>query len=666
LQRTHSWVASRRATRSTGTVSSRMRLLNTRTLQFVEVIGPESTKYAILSHTWDKGEVTFQDLYNPESKHFKGYAKIKGCCAQALDDGYNWVWIDTCCIDKKSSAELSEAINSMYNWYSRATMCYVYLSDVSRTGVEETDCRAVSQSRWFSRGWTLQELLASRDMLLFDQHWQFLGSEVRYASDIALATGIDEKYIKGPRLVRTASVAARMSWASSRQTSRPEDEAYCLMGLFDVVMPLLYGEGSLKAFRRLQEEIAKNSEDESLFAWHDSESRMHTGLFAPDPAAFRGCGEIEPVLDRRFPRQPYSITNRGLSMDATYQHFKLSDLHGNSRIFNLSEFGNMKDSGCLLLPLQCARMGHRAHSEKDPGSLTSLITIILVSKPEGPDGTYIRFLPTEVMVYDKYYRPNIAHHRESIFIQASPGSGLYRSILGEDVVTVIDLSPNIIASLASAGRCQWYTTPPGYISKAIHNVKEGSRTIYFSGWTGFAVLQFQVPRTYYVIIRHVWSVTGVKTVLLTLHDNFLELQDVVDFCYAQQNFLDVVPDGSAERSLQVDDVHHIDITRDDLFKKYELELFDGAPSEQMQRFEPTDEKLEPEHGRNSDEESVIPDESRVACIDTTVEYHDDSAHLHGQKTQLGDGKRDTSGESQPRPFFSRVSKHLGKKLSHRF
>ena len=174
-----------------------MRLLNTKTLEFVEIVRPEEVKYAVLSHMWGEEEVSLEDFRKSESKRLQGYKKIEGCCAQAHIDGFDYVWVDTCCIDKKSSAELSEAINSMYSWYYWAETCYVFFSDVSLA----TD-GAFRHSRWFTRGWTLQELLASRQILFYDRHWRKIGNKVSLAVTIDIASGIDVKYLKDRRLVR--------------------------------------------------------------------------------------------------------------------------------------------------------------------------------------------------------------------------------------------------------------------------------------------------------------------------------------------------------------------------------------------------------------------------------------------------------------------------------
>src|SRR6187402_1527990 len=141
-----------------------MWLINVDTLQLEEFVDSSQCKYAILSHTWGHGEVTFQDMQNLGIAERKpGFEKIAATCRLARGQ-YRHVWVDTCCIDKKSSAELSEAINSMFSWYRDAKKCYVFLSDVV-WGDHNTNSPAeweskFRDSRWFKRGWTLQELLA--------------------------------------------------------------------------------------------------------------------------------------------------------------------------------------------------------------------------------------------------------------------------------------------------------------------------------------------------------------------------------------------------------------------------------------------------------------------------------------------------------------------------
>jgi hypothetical protein len=235
-----------------------------------------------------------------------GFLKLKNSCNQAKSNGYDWIWIDTCCIDKTSSAELSEAINSMYRWYKKSSVCYVYLSDVgsSRKDLglyDDLALRTRSQPppRWYTRGWTLQELIAPADVDFYSSDWTFLGTKLGHMRTLSEFTGIDF-YALGGGDLRKLTVARRMSWVSKRKTTVVEDIAYFLLGIFDINMPLLYGEGE-KAFIRLQEEIMKISDDQSIFAWRDDESldtyreeygnSFHqTGLLAAQPAFFKTSG----------------------------------------------------------------------------------------------------------------------------------------------------------------------------------------------------------------------------------------------------------------------------------------------------------------------------------------------------------------------------------------
>lgn len=295
-----------------------MRLLNTTTVELCEFVS-KPPPYAILSHTWDGDEVTFQDLdlKRPGVVQKKGYSKILGACNRArAHASYAWIWIDTCCIDKSSSAELSEAINSMFQWYENAETCFVYLSDVQDSG----DTPQFLASRWHTRGWTLQELLAPRDIEFYTASWEAIGKRADLEAHIVSATGIDPSYLLRARPLSEASVAQRMSWASQRRTTREEDIAYCLLGVFGVNMPLIYGEGSLKAFLRLQEEIMRNCDDQSILAWGwgiaTATSRPQaTSYLAQTPQDFAHAGDI--VSCRVIAPQVDLIpTHRGLILEA--------------------------------------------------------------------------------------------------------------------------------------------------------------------------------------------------------------------------------------------------------------------------------------------------------------------------------------------------------------
>ncbi|THU79799.1 HET-domain-containing protein [Dendrothele bispora CBS 962.96] len=242
-----------------------MRLLNTKTFKVQEFLTAIPT-FTILSHTWGDDEVTFQDIQNLETaKRKAGWSKVRKSCEFVRQLRFEWIWIDTCCIDKSSSAELSEVLNSMYQYYGDGMVCIVYLSDVSW----EKNIKELKKSRWFKRGWTLQELIAPRYMVFLDKNWNKIGTRSSMRKVISEVTSIPVNVFEKGQ-IDGYSIAQKMSWAASRETTRPEDMAYCLrachalMGLFGVNMPPIYGEGGPKAFMRLQQEIIKYSEDRRL------------------------------------------------------------------------------------------------------------------------------------------------------------------------------------------------------------------------------------------------------------------------------------------------------------------------------------------------------------------------------------------------------------------
>ncbi|TLD27563.1 HET-domain-containing protein [Venturia nashicola] len=287
-----------------------MRLLNSHSLELEEYFGESVPAYVILSHRWESEEVSYQDIISGKGKFKTGYAKIIGCCILARDHGYRYVWIDTCCIDKTSSAELTEAINSMFNWYQKANR----------------------KTQWLERGWTLQELLAPRTVDFYDAHWENIGSKASLAGILSQATGISVSALLGAKL-SAFTVADRLSWASRRRTTRAEDKSYCLLGIFGVNMPLLYGEGEERSFLRLQEEILKITEDYTIFAWSDDHAYDTTrgycpGLLASSVSKFNGFSASQglglgPLLtmkhsdlvksdEEEYPDEPPTLTSRGL------------------------------------------------------------------------------------------------------------------------------------------------------------------------------------------------------------------------------------------------------------------------------------------------------------------------------------------------------------------
>ena len=273
----------------------------------------EETEYAILSHRWTEQEVDYNEIVElmkmdaeerSEIRQRDGYRKILQSCEQAKKDGYKWLWVDTCCIDKRSSAELSEAINSMYRWYENSGICYTYLHDLPSSSFptarnNQRYAKSNGWPEWFSRGWTLQEMIASRHVQFFNKDWHPIGDKRTLAPTLQTITQVPQAILKEGLSSSRPCVAQIMSWAANRTTTRVEDRAYSLMGLLDVNMPMLYGEGR-KAFHRLQLEIIRTSNDQSIFAW-GCNSAVRTGsILADDPSFFSGCDKMELMSQDEF------------------------------------------------------------------------------------------------------------------------------------------------------------------------------------------------------------------------------------------------------------------------------------------------------------------------------------------------------------------------------
>lgn len=356
-----------------------MWLIDVETRRLVEFVGLDVPPYAILSHTWVSGqEVTFQEMrssagLDPMALSKSGWEKIGKTCHQTARDGLKYAWVDTCCIDKSSSAELSEAINSMFRWYKRATICYVFLSDLAHFGRPENaeELQAtIKHCRWFTRSWTLQELIAPVHINFYDGDWKFCFTKELASEALSQITGINCDVLKYKMDLPDVSVAQKMSWAATRQATRIEDVAYSLLGIFGLNMPMLYGEEE-RAFLRLQAEIISSCPDSTILAWkhrletsenisedpddmsensenmsEDSEDMSensedisedpedsYSGAMAASPLLFRDCAEVQRLSNQ--PVFDFSMSNRGIRLRA---EFELLPLTGTERY-------------CLILPV---------------------------------------------------------------------------------------------------------------------------------------------------------------------------------------------------------------------------------------------------------------------------------------------------------------------------
>ncbi|KAF5333998.1 hypothetical protein D9758_017537 [Tetrapyrgos nigripes] len=405
-----------------------MRLLNTKTLKLEEFYA-DIPRYAILSHTWEKEEVTFQDIQNLQTARLKaGFAKVSNACARARNYDFEWIWIDSCCINKESSAELSEAINSMYQYYEDAVVCYVYLCDVSIDFHPRNPKSSFKDSRWFKRGWTLQELLAPHYVVFLDKDWVRIGTRWTLCDVVSAITSIPVEVFEGGRDINTYSVAQRMSWAALRETTRAEDQAYSLMGIFGVSMPPIYGEGGAKAFMRLQQEIIKISDDRSIFAWvaASSEHHEHRGLLAKSPYEFRMSGEVK-ASDWDFigDRSSYSFGNNGLRI---HLPLETMDDSSHSGVFLASLLCQSERDGSFL-SFYLRKTSQQQYVRCHPDQLAfrhtlqpALKNIQELTVRENPVARKSRFdtRPTSAVMYHADLLPSARHFLCTNFLIPSP------------------------------------------------------------------------------------------------------------------------------------------------------------------------------------------------------------------------------------------------------
>ena len=325
-----------------------------------------------------------------------GYEKLRRFCEKAKEYGCEYVWSDTCCINKESSAELEEAIRSMYRWYQDAFVCIVYLAGSSSV-------KDFRDEPWFTRGWTLQELLAPRDLRMYGKDWtpicpkeeentftlpwenQRRSPSSRLPNDkrsiymldaISKVTGIDEAYVREFSSMEV-SLSEKMRWASKRKTTRAEDIAYSLLGIFNISMPIAYGEGNM-AFRRLLEVIAQHSQDLTFFAWAGWCSNYSLAL-PSSPSSFGTRVTALGGGDRSFTIQKFGVQVNPLLIQTqvhhSNHHYTLQPLDANlSQLMTVSSQLRRRPNvfsgeNCALGVVNFDRRPRRGDDEDDNGFL---------------------------------------------------------------------------------------------------------------------------------------------------------------------------------------------------------------------------------------------------------------------------------------------------------
>ncbi|KAI6007493.1 hypothetical protein EDC04DRAFT_2611339 [Pisolithus marmoratus] len=270
-----------------------MYLLNVATQQLEDI--HELRPYAILSHALQAGETVYFHQVGTESVRMQpGYEKVETCCEPARQGGLKYIWTDTCCANANNSAAYTETTTLAYTWYQQAHVCYTYLDDVDGSEDSREKHSTFKRSRWFRLTWTLGELSAPKHVLLRER----LDNDRNEGRPFEC---IHRDALEYPERVPCFSIATRMSWARGRTSTKHEDRVYALMGLFGVNLPILYGEGETRTFLKLQNEILKTTDDQSIFAWHSAggastSSEYHSsGLLADTSKCFADCGNIQQI-----------------------------------------------------------------------------------------------------------------------------------------------------------------------------------------------------------------------------------------------------------------------------------------------------------------------------------------------------------------------------------
>ncbi|KAH7122173.1 hypothetical protein B0J13DRAFT_567072 [Dactylonectria estremocensis] len=275
-----------------------MWLLNVHTYQPVK-LGPIETwpPYATVSHCRQNQHVTINHLHDVDTQDLNLISQTVGlpwiirACSEAGAFGVDMLWVDSLSIDRTSSTEHSAAINSMFQIFQGAEICLVHLGDIdaSKSSLENIG-EQIRQSRWTKQIWMLQELIASEDLQFYDTNWDPIGTKKSLLPTLSRLLSIDEAVLEDSKYLSEFPVGRRMSWASQLSTARPEDLAYSLLGIFGVQLTVLYGEGARAAFIRLQEEISKNTDDITLFAWKSVDAQEYRGIFAHFPSEYAHFG----------------------------------------------------------------------------------------------------------------------------------------------------------------------------------------------------------------------------------------------------------------------------------------------------------------------------------------------------------------------------------------